>query len=89
MQMQERLEALLAANRLCELEQGSKAKRTTAWHARVQKAIEKLERVPGLQAINEKFSDLEDEEAVQHVIDVVPDVCRSVSVNVGGQTREA
>ena len=87
--MQERLEALLAANRLCELEQGPKTKRTPTWHTRVQKAIEKLERVPGLPAINEKFSDLEDEEAVQHVVDMTLDSCRQVSVNTGGQTHEA
>ena len=62
-QMQDRLLALLAAIRLSNVDQQNEGnKRTSEMPKRIQKAIEKLERTPDLQSINERFSeDLEEE----------------------------
>ena len=62
-QMHERLLALLDAIRLDNVDQQNEGnKRTSEIPKKIQKAIEKLERTPDLQSINERFSeDLEEE----------------------------
>ena len=65
--MQKRLSAVLTVVRLSEQERNSKAKGTAALQNKVKHALEKLDVLADLSAINEKYSDDAELESIKRV----------------------